>query len=199
MKLLKIFTILALLTPFNSQAKMEKENYEIATFAGGCFWCMQPVFDELDGVIETYVGYSGGSRETANYETVSNKNSNHFEAIEIKYDPKKITYKTLLEKFIRNIDPTDPLGQFADKGPQYLTAVFYHNETQKKKAEEFFADIEKKNILDGEIKTKIIPYKNFFKAEEYHQDYYKKNPMHYNGYKYGSGRVSKLKEIWGDL
>ncbi|HCR85130.1 MAG TPA: peptide-methionine (S)-S-oxide reductase [Alphaproteobacteria bacterium] len=194
-----IIAFLALLSlPITGRAGDMKTNYEIATFAGGCFWCMQPVFDELEGVTETNVGYSGGDKDDANYEAVSNKETAHYEAIQIKFTPQKITYETLLEKFIRNIDPLDPLGQFADKGPQYKTAVFYHNNIQKQVAEKFFAEIESMKILDGEIQTEILPYKNYFPAEEYHQKYYKKNSVHYNAYKYGSGRVDRLKEIWGE-
>lgn len=198
--LIGLVTLLTSLLVFeNANADMEKSNLKKATFAGGCFWCMQPAFDELKGVEDTYVGYSGGDVKNPTYEQIGTKETGHFEAIEIVYHPEQISYKQLLEAFIRNIDPLDPLGQFADKGPQYQTAIFYRDEAEKKEAEEFFKEFESKDILDGEIQVKILPYKNFFMAEDYHQDYYKKNPTRYNMYKYGSGRVRKLEEIWGEI
>lgn len=193
-----IIALLALFTfSTNSKAENMTNNYAMATFAGGCFWCMQPVFDALDGVVETNVGYSGGDEKNPTYEEVSNHETGHYEAIQIKFDPKKITFHKLLETFIHNIDPTDPLGQFSDKGPQYKTAIFYHNEQQREQAEEYFKEVKEKHILKGEIQTEILPYKNYFPAEEYHQKYYQKNAVHYKMYKYGSGRVDRLKQLWG--
>lgn len=172
------------------------KNYEKATFAGGCFWCMEPPFENLDGVIEVISGYSGGDMKNPTYEQISTGKTGHYEAIQIIYNPEKITYEKLLEIFWKNIDPTDAEGQFADKGPQYRTAIFYHNYKQKELAEKSKDELEKKQIFKSKIKTKILPYKNFFKAEEYHQDYYKKNKIHYNLYKIGSGREGFLKKIW---
>lgn len=173
-------------------------NIQKATFAGGCFWCIQPAFDNMEGVTKTTVGYSGGNEKDANYEAVSSHETDHKEAIQIEYDPAKVTFRQLLEKFMRNIDPSDNEGQFADKGPQYRTAIFYHNEDQKKVAEEYFKELKETMKFKYPIYTEIEPYKNFFSAEEYHQKYYQKNSVHYNMYKYGSGRPARLKQIWGD-
>ncbi len=140
----------------------------------------------------------GGDEKDADYKKVSSGTTQHKEAINIEYDPTKVTFEKILEKYMHNIDPLDDDGQFADKGPQYRTAIFYHDETQKKAAEEFFAKLKESKTLDGDIQVEIIPYKNFFAAEEYHQGYYKKSAGSYNMYKYGSGRPSKLKKIWGD-
>lgn len=180
--------------------KVNSDNSSVAVFAGGCFWCMQPVFDELSGVVATQVGYIGGDGSTANYEDVSSGQTKHFEAINIQYNADKISYKDLLDKFFRNIDPTDPFGQFADKGSQYKTAVFYSNEDEKAQAEQYISELKVKNILpqNSEIHTLILPIKDFYAAEEYHQDYYKKNPMRYNAYKYGSGRVKRLENLWSN-
>lgn len=198
--LIGVVTLLSSLLIFNNaNAEMENDKLKRATFAGGCFWCMQPGFDNLDGVEDTYVGYSGGNVQDPTYEQVNTKTTGHFEAIEIVYDPEKVTYEKLLEVFIKNIDPLDPLGQFADKGPQYQTAIFYREKSEKAQVEKFFQAVEEKKVLDGEIQVKILPYKNFFMAEDYHQDYYKKNPTRYKMYKYGSGRVKKLEEIWGEI
>jgi peptide methionine sulfoxide reductase msrA/msrB len=137
------------------------KNYEKATFAGGCFWCMEPPFENLDGVIEVVAGYSGGDVENPTYEQVSTGETGHFEAVQITYSHEKITYKKLLKIFWKNIDPTDAQGQFADKGPQYKTAIFYHNEKQRQSAEKSKKELEKKQIFKGKIKTQILPYKNF--------------------------------------
>jgi methionine-S-sulfoxide reductase len=195
-KFLLIFSII-LLTYFNAYAG-EPMKTEKATFAGGCFWCIQPAFDNLEGVNKTTVGYSGGDANDANYEAVSSHKTKHLEAIQIEYDPSKVTFRKLLERFMRNIDPTDNEGQFADKGPQYRTAIFYHDDEQKKIAEEYFAELKTTGQFKYPIYTEITPYKNFYSAEEYHQKYYQKNAVHYNMYKYGSGRPAKLEKIWGE-
>lgn len=171
---------------------------DLATFAGGCFWCMQPVFDDMKGVISTKVGYSGGDKSNPTYDDVSNGDSGYFEVIQIEFDPKIITFEVLLDKFMRNIDPLDPEGQFYDKGPQYQTAVLYHNEDQKKISEVYFRKLEESKVLKGEIATEVIPFKSFYEAEDYHQKYYQKNAVRYEAYKIGSGRKQKLKEIWGE-
>jgi len=193
---MKKYFIYLIITIFFTGAFTMK-NYEKATFAGGCFWCMEPPFENLDGVIEVVAGYSGGDVENPTYEQVSTGETGHFEAVQITYSHEKITYEKLLEIFWKNIDPTDAQGQFADKGPQYKTAIFYHNEKQRQSAEKSKKELEKKQIFKGKIKTQILPYKNFYKAEEYHQDYYKKNKIHYNLYKIGSGREGFLKKFWG--
>jgi len=157
-----------------------------ATFAGGCFWCTEAAFQELDGVIEAVNGYTGGRAENPTYEQVCSGNTGHYEATEITYDPEKITYERLLEVFWRSIDPTDGGGQFVDRGSQYRTAVFYHDEKQKELAEKSKKKLEEE--LDGPIATEILPAQTFYKAEEYHQDYYKKKRLEYELYKRGSGR-----------
>lgn len=177
---------------------MPTKNTKLATFAGGCFWCIQPAFDNLEGVTKTTVGYSGGDEDDANYEAVSSHETEHKEAIQIEYDPTKVTFEKLLERFMRNIDPSDNKGQFADKGPQYRTAIFYHDDEQKQTAEKYFAEIKENKKFKYPIHTEIIPYVNFFSAEEYHQKYYLKNPARYNAYKYGSGRPATLKKIWSE-
>ena len=190
-----ILLLVILFLTFNVNA-MAKENIKTAIFAGGCFWCMEPVFDVIDGVLETTVGYSGGKEEDANYQSISTGRTAHLEVIKVKYDEAKVKYEKLLEQFMLNIDPLDPIGQFADKGPQYVSAIYYNNEAQKKLIESYVEKVEKSGILKGEIVTKILPSQEFFAAEEYHQDYYKKNPIRYNAYSVGSGRKNGVKEIW---
>jgi peptide-methionine (S)-S-oxide reductase len=174
------------------RGKLEK-----ATFAGGCFWCMEPPFDKLDGVISTTAGYTGGKEKNPTYEQVSSGMTGHAEAIEIVYDPSRITYAELLDVFWRNINPTQADGQFADSGPQYRTAIFYHDEEQKKLALASKRELENSGRFDQKIVTEIVPAGEFYPAEEYHQDYYEKNPIRYKFYRYGSGRDQFLKEAWG--
>ncbi|MBU0570693.1 MAG: peptide-methionine (S)-S-oxide reductase MsrA [Candidatus Omnitrophica bacterium] len=176
-----------------SEDKLDK-----ATFAGGCFWCMEQPFDEMDGVIEVIVGYTGGHKENPTYEEVSSGNTGHAEAVQITYDPSKITYKELLNVFWKQIDPTDDLGQFADKGTQYKTAILYHNLEQKQMAEASKKEIEESGQFDKTIATKILKASTFYNAEEYHQNYYKKCPIKYNAYKKGSGRDDFIKATWGN-
>lgn len=168
---------------------------KFATFAGGCFWCMQPAFDLIPGVISTAVGYAGGKEVNPTYEEVCSGKTSHVEAIQVAYNPDEVDYQTLLKVFWENIDPTDPQGQFADKGTQYLTAIFYHDADQKAQAEQ-----SKQALLESHhftsIATQIVPYSTFYPAENYHQEYYKKSPLQYQFYKHGSGRVTKLKELW---
>ncbi len=174
------------------------KNTNLATFAGGCFWCIQPAFDNLEGVTRTTVGYSGGTAADATYEKVSAHETEHRETIQIEYNPAKVTFTQLLERFMRNIDPTDNEGQFADKGPQYRTAIYYHDDTQKKEAEAYFKMLKETMQFKYPIYTEVIPYVNFFAAEDYHQKYSEKNPERYNAYKYGSGRPAVLKKVWGE-
>lgn len=166
-----------------------------ATFAGGCFWCMQGPFDFLEGVISTKAGYTGGNRENPTYEEVSTGVTGHAEAVEVTYDPQKISYEELLEVFWRNIDPTTKNQQFADRGSQYRTAIFYHNEKQKELAEKSKFELERSGKFDKPIVTEILPATNFYPAEDYHQDYYKKNPFRYEMYKQGSGRSSFIERM----
>lgn len=167
-----------------------------ALFGGGCFWCMQPSFDNTAGVTKTSVGYTGGAANTANYEAVSSGKSGHVEVIEVQYDPKKVSYETLLETYWENIDPTDGKGQFADRGSQYVPAIYVADESQKQSAEKSKQAIAAK-FAPKPIAVSILPATAFYAAEDYHQRYYEKNGTHYNAYKKGSGRADYLKETWG--
>lgn len=168
--------------------------YQIATFAGGCFWCMEPPFDKAEGVVKTISGFSGGDKKNPTYEDVSSGRTRHIEAIQVTYDPKKISYKELLSIFWKQIDPTDPSGQFVDRGYQYSTAIFYGNEKEKQIAIQSQREFQK--YFKKKIVTKLLPFKHFYPAQEYHQDYYQKNPLRYKFYRYNSGRDQYLKKIW---
>jgi peptide-methionine (S)-S-oxide reductase len=168
-----------------------------ATFAGGCFWCMQGPFDRLDGVISTTAGYTGGGRKNPTYHEVSSGETGHAESVQVLYDPKRVSYEKLLDVFWHNIDPTVKDRQFCDVGTQYRSAIFYHTPEQKRLAEASRAALEKNKPFKGEIYTQIVPAGDFWPAEEYHQDYYKKNPVRYQFYRSGCGRDAKLEEIWG--
>ncbi len=174
----------------NAQTKYEK-----ATFAGGCFWCMQPPFEKLKGVVKVLAGYAGGSGKNPTYEDYAEKG--YVEAVEISYDPSVISYSQLLDVFWRQINPTDPSGQFVDRGPQYRSAIFYHNEEQKRLAEESKEELTKSGRFHKPIVTEILKATTFYKAEDYHQDYYKKNPVRYKYYRWRSGRDQYLEKIWG--
>ncbi len=171
--------------------------FEKAVFAGGCFWCMQPAFDRLEGVISTAVGYTGGTVENPTYEQVCAGGTGHVEAIEIVFDPARISLRELLETFWKNIDPTQSNGQFADTGPQYRTVIFYQNEEQRLQAEASKRELEQSGRFGGRIATEIEPAGNFYRAEAHHQEYYLKDPARYTFYKFGSGRASFLDKIWG--
>lgn len=170
--------------------------YKLATFAGGCFWCMVPPFDSMDGVITITSGYTGGFVENPTYEQVCTKSTGHFEAIQIEYDPNKVTYKQLLGIYWRQIDPTDAGGQFNDRGSSYKTAIFYHDEEQKKLALESKEILQNSGLFNKKIQTAILPSSKFYPAEDYHQDYYKKNPLNYQACHYASGREEYLKQHW---
>ncbi|NMA02600.1 MAG: peptide-methionine (R)-S-oxide reductase MsrB [Clostridia bacterium] len=174
-------------------------DYKLATFAGGCFWCMVPPFENLDGVLDIKSGYIGGNTQNPTYREVSTGKTGHYEAIQITYDPEKVTYVELLNIFWRQIDPTDASGQFADEGSQYQTAIFYHDEEQRVLAEESKEQLQQEGIFEDLIVTKILPATEFYPAEEYHQQYHLKNPEHYQMYKIGSGRAGFLKKIWGNI
>lgn len=174
-----------------------KTNLAVATFAGGCFWCMEHPFEKLDGVVEVVSGYTGGHVENPTYRQVSAGGTGHAEAVRITYDPAVIGYGKLLEVFWRNIDPTDAGGQFVDRGDQYRSAIFYHDEEQKRLAERSKAQMAASGRFDGPIVTEIVPASTFYPAEEYHQDYYRKNPLRYYFYRSGSGRDEYLEKTWG--
>lgn len=167
-----------------------------ATFAGGCFWCLEPPFDGLPGVVSTTSGYTGGDKANPTYEEVSAGGTGHAEAVEIRYDPTRIDYGRLLEVFWRNIDPVDAQGQFCDRGDQYRSAIFYHHEEQRRLAEESKAALVKSGRFQQPVVTQIVPAGKFYPAEEYHQDYYRKNPVRYKFYRFTCGRDQRLQDIW---
>jgi peptide methionine sulfoxide reductase msrA/msrB len=168
----------------------------IATFAGGCFWCMVEPFDERPGIISVISGYTGGTIENPTYEQVCSNETGHVEAVQITYDPQVVSYEQLVNTFWQQIDPTDPGGQFNDRGESYQTAIFYHDEEQKNIAERSKIELEKSGKFSKPIATKIIPDQIFYPAEEQHQDYYKKRSFHYKLYKKGSGREDFIKDNW---
>jgi peptide methionine sulfoxide reductase msrA/msrB len=170
---------------------------EKATFAGGCFWCMVPPFEKLDGVKEVISGYTGGQKVDPTYEEVSAGSTGHMEAIQITYDPAKVTYEKLLDVFWRQINPTDAGGQFVDRGSSYTSAIFYHTEEQKRVAEKSKEQLARSGRFDRPIVTEIHPAGPFYQAEGYHQDYWKKNPVRYKFYRYNSGRDQYLAKAWG--
>ncbi len=165
-----------------------------AIFAGGCFWCMEPPYDKLEGVFSTTSGYIGGHVEAPSYEQVSSGSTGHVEAVLIEYDPNVINYEELLEVFWRNIDPLDDRGQFCDRGEQYRSAIFYRDERQLELAQESKAAIAE--TLDADIATEILMASEFYPAEEYHQDYYMENPLRYRFYRFSCGRDGRLEELW---
>ncbi|WDM03049.1 peptide-methionine (S)-S-oxide reductase MsrA [Alicyclobacillus cycloheptanicus] len=170
---------------------------EKATFAGGCFWCMVKPFHEWPGVIDVVSGYTGGHKPNPTYEEVCSGTTGHVEAVEITYDPSVISYETILDVFWRQIDPTDPNGQFYDRGPSYRTAIFYHSQAQKEAAERSLQALQESGRFDKPIVTPILPAAPFYPAEEYHQDFYQKNPAHYEAYRRGSGRDAFIRRHWG--
>lgn len=199
MKTLTILTI-SIIIIVNSELKAEV-NYEYATFAGGCFWCMEPPFEKLNGVKSVISGFSGGTIENPSYKQVSSGTTKHIEVVQVKYDPNKVSYQKLLETFWKNINPTDNGGQFVDRGHQYSTAIFYHNEQQESSATNSKVFLEQSEIFQGKIVTPIRKFDSFYPAEDYHQDYYKKNLLTIAKYKYyraASGRDTFLDKTWED-
>ncbi len=190
---------LALLAPaISAQQPNVPPGHAVATFAGGCFWCMEPPFDKLPGVTATISGYTGGTKVNPTYQEVSSGGTGHAEAVQVIYDPKKVTYEKLLETFWVNVDPTVKDRQFCDSGTQYRTSIFYSDEAQRKAAEASRAALEKSKPFKEAIVTPIVMAGAFYPAEDYHQDYYKKNPVRYQIYRSGCGRDARLKELWGD-
>jgi peptide methionine sulfoxide reductase msrA/msrB len=182
----------------SSPLKTESKNLKTATFAGGCFWCVESDFEKVDGVVEAISGYTGGQKPNPTYKEVSAGGTDHAEAVQVRYDADKITYKELLGVFWRHVDPTDAGGQFVDRGSQYRPAIFYHDPEQKRIAEESMAELEKSGRFIKPIAAEIVPLTEFYTAEEYHQDYYRKNPLRYKFYRHGSGRDQFLRSTWGD-
>ena len=176
--------------------KVKSGEYKEMVLAGGCFWCTEAAFEGLPGVINVVSGYTGGDVENPTYAQVSSGTTGHYEAVKITYDVSNTSYEKLLDQFWRNIDPTDNLGQFVDKGTQYRTAIFYNDENEKEIALKSKKELEDSGKVEGEIVTEVLPLKEFYLAEEYHQDYSKKNLVQYKIYEQGSGRKQKLKELW---
>jgi peptide-methionine (S)-S-oxide reductase len=170
----------------------------VMTVAGGCFWCVEEAFEHLDGVASATSGYTGGALADPTYEQVSAGGTGHFEAVQIVYDPRKITYEKLLDVFWHNVDPTDAAGQFCDQGSPYKSAIFVHDEGQKAAAEASKRTIEQSGKPTAKVATEILPAGTFYPAEEYHQDYAEKNPIRYRFYRTGCGRDRRLHEVWGD-
>ncbi len=191
-----IFSLAMGVFPPLASVAAEKPQYETAIFAGGCFWCMEPPFEKLDGVLEAASGYTGGDEKDPTYEKVSAGVTGHVEAVKITYDPARVSYSRLLDVFWRQVDPTDKDGQFVDRGPQYVSAVFYLNEEQRELAERSKKELEESGRFSSPIVTQILKAKQFYPAEEYHQDYYKKNPIRYKFYRSRSGRDRFLSKAW---
>ena len=167
-----------------------------ATFAGGCFWCMEPPFEKLEGVVSVTSGYAGGPETNPSYHDVASGRTGHVEAIQVVYDPNQVSYAQLLDIFWRQIDPTDAGGQFVDRGKQYTTVIFYHDRQQRQQALESKEYWERSGVFSTAIVTGILPFASFYAAEDYHQDYYKKNSTHYKMYRSGSGRDAFIKDVW---
>ncbi len=182
-------------TPETSKAAAPTS--QVATFAGGCFWCMEPPYDKLDGVLETTSGYMGGTVRKPTYEEVSSGRTGHAEVVQVRYDPTKVSYEKLLEVFWKNVDPTVKDRQFCDIGTQYRTAIFVHTDQQKQLAEKSLALLKMTKPFKDPIVTPVVAATDFWPAEDYHQDYYLKNPVRYNYYRTGCGRDARLKELWG--
>ena len=197
--LLMILAVTAEVNANEGKKDPVNSNYEKATFAGGCFWCMEPPFDKLDGVISTTSGYIGGPEEKPTYKQVSAGRTGHAEAVQILYDPGKVSYGKLLDVFWRQINPTTPDRQFVDVGSQYRAAIFYHDDEQRGLAEGSRKVMAESGRFEGPIVIEIVPAGSFWPAEDYHQDYYQKNPLRYKFYRFGSGRDQYLEKIWGKM
>lgn len=195
-----VFSILGLLLMgwFNPAYANTAAETEHATFAGGCFWCMEHPFDELPGVIETTSGYTGGSVENPSYRQVSSGTTGHLESVQVEYDPEQISYEELLNVYWRNVDPVDGGGQFCDRGSQYRPAIFYHDAEQQQQAESSIDAIEDSGILDQAIAAELIAASDFYPAEDYHQNYYQTHPVRYKVYRRACGRDQRLAEVWGE-
>ena len=204
MKIYKILILLllggGLLVGMNSPSISEtaKGGQAIATFAGGCFWCMEGPFDELDGVLSTTSGYTGGQTVNPTYEEVSAGGTGHAEAVQVVYDPQKISYQELLAVYWPNTDPTTPDAQFCDHGSQYRPEIFYHDDKQRQSAEASKEEIKRTKTFSASLVTEITQATAFYPAEEYHQDFYQKNPIRYKFYRFTCGRDARLATLWGD-
>jgi len=188
-------TVLAPASPTTEQAPTERAT-ATATFAAGCFWCVEQAFDAVEGVLSTTSGYTGGQAPNPTYGQVSSGSTGHTEAVQVTYDPSKVSYKTLLDTFWHNVDPFDGSGQFCDRGQQYRPAIFYHSEEEREQAEASKQQVA--GQLGKAIAVTVVQAGPFYEAEEYHQDYYTKNPVRYRFYKWSCGRAQRLEEIWGE-
>ena len=198
MKLCSLIAIFLMAQIVSAQGvDMTDTHLEKATFAGGCFWCMQPFFDHTKGVKKTTVGYTGGTTPNPTYEEVSSGTSGHAEAIQVEFDPREVSYEKILNIYWHNIDPTQVNGQFVDEGTQYRTVIFYHNEEQKRLAEKSKGALNASGRFHQPIATQILPAHTFYPAEDYHQKYYQKSAIQYNLYHDNSGRESYLEKTWG--
>ena len=201
MKLLPLLLLSLFITPViasNQESTTSPvQKSETAIFAGGCFWCMEPPFDKLEGVISTTSGYTSGHKKNPTYKEVSAGSTGHTEAIQIKYDPEKITYSELLDVFWKNIDPVAVDRQFCDAGSQYRSGIYYLNEKQQAEAKRSLQQLNKNKPFAGEIATEVLPASTFYPAEDYHQDYYQKNPLRYKYYRFACGRDQRLEQVWG--
>ncbi|MFT5387953.1 MAG: peptide methionine sulfoxide reductase msrA/msrB [Candidatus Omnitrophota bacterium] len=195
--LLGVCLSFALLTVSREVQAQDADKYKHATFAGGCFWCMEGPFEKIDGVISVISGYTGGSEKNPTYQEVSAGETTHLEAVDVTYDSTLVSYEQLLDIFWRSINPTQADGQFADIGAQYRTGIFYHDDEQKEIALKSREKLEQSNKFKEPIVTQLFKASVFYTAEEYHQDYYKKHPTHYKMYRYGSGRTPYLNKVWG--
>jgi len=192
-----LFIAIAMIAATAGRAASPASGKAHATFAGGCFWCMEGPFDRLPGVISTTSGYTGGSVKRPSYEQVSSGTTGHAEAVDVVYDPSKVTYEQLLDVFWHNVDPLDRGGQFCDRGSQYRTAIFYHDAEQQRLAEQSKEALDASGKLKKKIVTEIVPAGEFYAAEDYHQAYYIRNPIRYKYYRFNCGRDDRLKDLWG--
>lgn len=192
MKILLTLIISLLISPVYAD-----EQTETAIFAGGCFWCMEPPFDKIDGVISTTSGYTAGDKKDPTYKEVSSGSTEHTEAIQIIYHPERVSYAQLLDVFWKNIDPLAHNRQFCDAGAQYRSGIYYLDANQEKAAKQSLQKLQASGVFEDTIKTEILPATTFYPAEDYHQDYYQKNPLRYKYYRYRCGRDQRLEEIWG--
>ncbi|MYB34661.1 MAG: peptide-methionine (R)-S-oxide reductase MsrB [Gammaproteobacteria bacterium] len=182
----------------SSQSSQTSDSLKIATFAGGCFWCLESTFEKVDGVTEVISGFSGGETENPDYKDVVRGKTGHAETVQIHFDPEVVSYETLLWHYWREIDPTDPNGQFVDRGSAYRPAIFYHNDSQKTAAEKSLDEIADSGQFDKPIAVELLQFEMFWEADGYHQDFYKKSPLRYKVYRHGSGRDQFLNAVWGD-
>ncbi|PIN93151.1 peptide-methionine (S)-S-oxide reductase [Candidatus Pacearchaeota archaeon CG10_big_fil_rev_8_21_14_0_10_31_24] len=198
-----IITILAIVFIFNLTYNYREkqisslEGTREAYFAGGCFWCVESDFEKQQGVLEVISGYTGGDEVNPTYEQVSEGITGHYESVKVIYDPTIVSYSVLLDVLWKHTDPTDSEGQFVDRGKQYRSSIFYSNEEEKQIAEKSKSNLNASEVFDNPIVTEILPFKVFYPAEDYHQDYYLKNPVRYNYYRHGSGRDQFLESVWG--